>query len=184
MEGVSPNAFYNSDNHADPPKCHPNMRVAVINKIVDWAIGMFDTDAFILWLYGPAGAGKTAIAQKVTELFAVHGFLLASFLFFCSDPTCNSMKALITNIAYHVTFLIPGARKLINTVIEADPLILSYSIEVQLTNLVFKPLRLLVDQGYFSTQPFPQLIIIDGLDECLDKDSQTNLTRLLSSSMA
>ena len=140
MKAVSPNAFYSSDNHADPPKCHPNMRVAIINKIVDWATGMFDTHTFILWFYGPAGASKTAIAQNVTELFAEHGLLLASFLFFCSDHTRNTMKALIANITYCIAFLIPGAHELINTVIEADPLILSYSIEVQLTKLVFEPL--------------------------------------------
>jgi len=51
MEEVSPNAFYDSDNRPDPPKCHPNTRVAVINKIIDWATGMIDTDAFMLWLY-------------------------------------------------------------------------------------------------------------------------------------
>ena len=43
MEVVSPNAFYDSDNRADPPKCHPNTRIAVINKIIDWANGMIDT---------------------------------------------------------------------------------------------------------------------------------------------
>jgi Cdc6-like AAA superfamily ATPase len=70
MEEVSPNAFYDSDNRPDPPKCHPNTRVAVINKITEWAIGMIDTDAFMLWIYGPAGAGKTVIARKVAELIA------------------------------------------------------------------------------------------------------------------
>jgi len=86
MEAVSPNAFYDSDNRPDPPKCHPNTRVAVINKIIDWANGMTDTNAFMLWLYGPAGAGKTAIARRIAELFAKYGLLLASFLFFRSDP--------------------------------------------------------------------------------------------------
>jgi hypothetical protein len=184
MEAVSPNAFYDSDNRPDPPKCHPNTRVAVINKIVDWATGETDTDASILWLYGPAGAGKTAIARKVAELFAENGLLLASFLFFRSDPKRNTMKPLVANIAYRVTFVILGAREPINTVIEADPLILSYSVEMQLMKLVFEPLRLLVDQGYFANRQFPRLIVIDGLDECLDKDSQTNLIQLLSSSVA
>ena len=184
MEAVSPNAFYDSDNRPDPPKCHPKTRVALINKIIDWANGMIDTNAFILWLYGPAGAGKTAIARKVAELFAEHGLLLASFFFFRSDYKRNTMKPLVANIAYRVTSVIPGARDPINTIIEADPLILSYSVEMQLTKLVFEPLRLLVDQGYFSNQQFPPLIVIDGLDECLDKDSQTNLVQLLSSSVA
>ena len=156
----------------------------MVDKIIDWATGKIDTNAFILWLYGPAGAGKTAIARKVAELFARHELLLASFLFFRSDSKRNTMKPLVANIAYRITSVIPGAREPINTIIEADPLILSYSVEIQLTNLVFEPLRLLVDQGYFSNQLFPPLIVIDGLDECLVKDSQTNLIQLLSSSVA
>ena len=184
MEAVSPNAFYDSDNRPDPPKCHPKTRVAVINKIIDWATGKIDTNAFILWLYGPAGAGKTAIARKVAEIFAEHGLLLASFLFFRSDSQRNTMKPLVANIAYRVTSVIPDAREPINTIIESDPLILLSSVETQLTKLVFQPLRLLVNQGQFSNRHFPPLIVIDGLDECLDKDSQTNLIQLLSSSVA
>ena len=184
MEEVSPNAFYDSDNRPDPPKCHPKTRVAVINKIIDWATGRIDTNAFMLWLYGPAGAGKTAIARKVAELFAEHGLLLASFLFFRSDSKRNTMKPLAANIAYRVASVIPGAREPINAIIEADPLILSYSVEMQLKKLVFEPLRLLVDQGHFSDRQFPPLIVIDGLDECLDRDHQTNLVQLLSSAVA
>jgi len=184
MEEVCPNAFYDSDNRPDPPKCHPNTRVAVISKIIDWATGMIDTDAFMLWLYGPAGAGKTAIARKVAELFAEHGLLLASFLFFRSDPKRNTMKPLVTNIAYRVACVIPATHNVINTAMEADPLILSYSVEVQFTKLVLEPLRLLADQGYFVNRQSPLLVVIDGLDECLDKGAQTDFIQFLSSSVA
>ena len=183
MEAVSSNAFYDSDNRPDPPKCHPNTRVAVINKIIDWATGMIETDAFMLWLYGPVGSGKTAIARKIAELFAEHG-LLASFLFFRSDPTRNTMKPLVANIAYRVSCVIPATHKLINSAMEADPLILSYSVEVQLTKLVLEPLQLLADQGYFLSRQSPQLVVIDGLDECLDTGAQTNFIQFLSSSVA
>ena len=155
MQAVSPNAFHNSDNRPDPPKCHPNTRVAVINKIIDWAKGMIDMDTFILWLYGPAGAGKTAIARKAAELFAEHGLLLGSFLFFRSDSKRNTMTPLVANIAYCVACVIPAAQEPISVAIEADPLILSYTVEAQLTKLVLEPLRLLIDQGYFSHKPFP-----------------------------
>ena len=50
--------------------------------------------------------------------------------------------------------------------------------------LIFKPLRLLMDQGYFINQQLPQLVVIDGLDECLDTDTQTNFIQFLSSSVA
>ena len=183
MEAVSPNAFYDSDNRADPPKCHPNTRVAVINKIIDWATGIIETDAFMLWLYGPAGAGKTAIARRVAELFAEHGLLLASFLFFRSDPKRNTMEPLAANIAYRVSCVLPATHDLINTAMEADPLILSYSIEVQFTKLVLEPLRLLADQSYFIHRQSPLLVVIDGLDECMDEGAQTEFIKFLSSSV-
>ena len=103
-------------------------------------MGRIDTDAFILWLYGPAGAGKTAIARTVAEICAKHGLLLASFLFFRSDSKRNTMQPLVANIAYCISSLIPRARGHIEAVIEADPLILSYSLEAQFTKLVLEPL--------------------------------------------
>ena len=147
---------------------------------MDWVTGEVDVDAFMLWFYGPAGAGKTAIARTVAERCETQKLLLASFLFFRSDSKRNTMAPLIANISYCVTCIIPEARESINTVIEADPLTLSYSIEAQFAKLVLEPLRLLVDQGH----SFPRLIIIDGLDECLDTRAQANLIRLLSSSQA
>jgi len=59
MEAVSPNAFHNSDDRADPPKCHENTRVAVISKIMDWVTSTVDTDALMLWLCSPAAAPET-----------------------------------------------------------------------------------------------------------------------------
>jgi len=200
MKAVSPNAFYDSDNRADPPKCHENTRVAVITKIMDWVTSTMDTDAFmlwicssaaapkteasILWLYGPAGAGKTAIARRVAELCEAQGLLLASFLFFRSDSKRNTMNPLVANIAYCISRVLPSTSELIKLAIEGDPLILTYSIEVQLTKLVLEPLRLLADQGYFLSGKFPRLVVIDGLDECLDKGAQTNLIQFLASALA
>jgi len=184
MEAVSPNAFYNSDNRSDPPKCHENTRVAVITKITNWVTSKQDTDAFILWLYGPAGAGKTAIARKVAELCEAEGLLLASFLFFRSDPKRNTMNPLVANIAYCVGRVIHRTKELIEIAIEADPLILTYSIEVQLTKLVLEPLRLLADQGYFLSGKFARLVVIDGLDECLDQGAQASLIQFLASAVA
>ena len=114
-----------------------------------------ETDAFILWLYGPAGAGKTAIARRVAELCQAQGLLLASFLFFRSDLKRNTMEPLVANIAYCVARVVPITNELIKIAIEADPLILTSSIEVQLTKLVLEPLQLLADQGYFLSGKFP-----------------------------
>ncbi|CAA7269439.1 unnamed protein product [Cyclocybe aegerita] len=184
VKAVSQNAFHNSDDRPDPPKCHENTRVAVINKIMDWVTGKIDADAFLLWLYGPAGAGKSAIARTIAELCEKHNLLLASFFFFRSDSGRNTVKPLVASIAYRVACVVPAARVQIDSIIGVDPLILSYSVEAQLKKLVLDPLRILSDQGYFSETPLPPLIVVDGLDECLDRDAQSHLIQVLSSSMA
>ncbi|KAF8961812.1 hypothetical protein BDZ97DRAFT_1663668, partial [Flammula alnicola] len=59
-------AFHNSDERFDPPKCHPGTRVAVIKRIMDW-VESLEISYPMLWLHGPAGAGKSAIAQMIAE---------------------------------------------------------------------------------------------------------------------
>ena len=71
---IAPGAFHNSDERYDPPKCHPHTRKAVLKKIVEWVKDM-DKVAMFLWLYGPAGAGKSAIAQTIAELLEEAGLL-------------------------------------------------------------------------------------------------------------
>jgi len=96
-ENVAHTAFHNSGARFDPPKCHPNTRVAILQKIMDW-IRSTDCETFnrhILWLTGAAGAGKSAIAQTIIELCLAEGFIIASFLFFRSDGSRNNGKILI-----------------------------------------------------------------------------------------
>jgi len=52
----------------DAPKCHPDTRIAVISRLIQWITGEIDFDALILWLYGAAGAGKSAIAHSITDI--------------------------------------------------------------------------------------------------------------------
>ncbi|KAJ3501031.1 hypothetical protein NLJ89_g9526 [Agrocybe chaxingu] len=177
---VCPSAFHNSDDRPDPPKCHENTRVAIIAKLVDWVEGRIDTDALVFWLFGPAGAGKSAIARTLAELCEARGLLLASFFFFRSDPGRNTTKSLIASIAYCIALTIPPSRALIESAVETNPLIFQYSLDLQFMKLVIEPLRQLMDSNVFSQIPFPVLIIIDGLDECLAPRQQSNILATLT----
>ena len=76
---IATNAFHNSYERFDPPKCHPNTRIAVLEKIMKWIKWEEDLEAFIMWVYGPAGAGKSAIAQTIAEMCEEEMIILASF---------------------------------------------------------------------------------------------------------
>ncbi|CAA7270552.1 unnamed protein product [Cyclocybe aegerita] len=181
VKAVSPNAFHNSDDRPDPPRCHENTRVAVINRIIDWVTGKIDTDSFILWLYGPAGAGKSAIARTIAERCEELGLLLGSFFFFRTDPARNTTRQFVASLAYCIALTVPPARVLIEQVVESNPLIFQYSLDTQLAKLVLEPLQHLFNQETPRLAPQPLLILIDGLDECLDEDSQAQLIKAISS---
>ncbi|KAF5314313.1 hypothetical protein D9619_011751 [Psilocybe cf. subviscida] len=182
QEAVAPTAFHNSGERFDPPKCHPNTRVAVRDKIEKWALRADpDTrDASILWLSGAAGAGKSAIAQTVAEDFYSKSLLAASFFFGRSDPTRNHARSLVSTIAYQLYSLLPPPdQSRILAVIDRDPLIFTKTLLDQFEALIINPLQPLFDSGYWTSR----LIIIDGLDECLDHGMQPNVLLMISASV-
>ncbi|KAF8982583.1 hypothetical protein BDQ17DRAFT_1228099, partial [Cyathus striatus] len=73
-------AGHKSAERGDPPKCHPETRKAVINDIMSW-VDSNEPNEKIMWLQGPAGAGKTTIAQTVAERCDKEMKLVSSFFF-------------------------------------------------------------------------------------------------------
>lgn len=171
-------AYHNSADRFDAPKCHPNTRVTILNKLADWALN--DPDAFILWLYGPAGSGKSAIGNSLAERFAEIGMILASFFFFRSDHRRNNGRLLVATLAYQVSIVIPPFQPLLEDAVETHPRIFEDSIAVQFTKLIVEPLQHLSSQGVFSSVAMPRLIVIDGLDECGNHSMQTQIVQAVA----
>jgi hypothetical protein len=179
---VASSAFDNAGDTVDLPKCHPNTRTAVINKIMDWILGLDvdDQNAAIMWLYGPAGAGKSAIAHGIARRCDLEKLLLASFFFSRSDPARSTAKSLIATIAYQVAINIPGTGKMIFDTIGRDPLILTRSLEAQVAALIVEPLRESLYAGYFNAPISRRLIMIDGLDGCDTAPVQCSVLQAIS----
>jgi len=195
---ISPSAFYNAGHTFDFPKCHPNTRVAILERLKNWLVGNVDPNASILWLYGAAGSGKSCISRSVAEWCQEQGLLLASFFFFRSDSSRNSVKLFIPTLAYNVTQTVPGARSIIDHALCSDPHIFSKTIDIQMHHLLFGPLtRLALHMSSVTSNPpapqympethfsptigLPYVFIIDGLDECLDQAEQRAIIRLFTS---
>jgi hypothetical protein len=141
-----------------------------------------EIDAFIMWMYGAAGAGKSAIAQTIAEMCDEEILLLASFFFSRNDPSRSTVKPLIATIAYQITLNLPDARDAILGAIERDPLIFSKSLAVQVKSLIVAPLQQLAEAGFFNESSSRCLVIIDGLDECSDHKVQQNIVDVLANS--
>ncbi|KDR79938.1 hypothetical protein GALMADRAFT_1170378 [Galerina marginata CBS 339.88] len=185
QEAAAPAAFHDSGDRRDPPRCHPNTRVAVQEKIMNWILGLDPEtrNALIMWLHGPAGSGKSAIAQTIAEWAFQEKLLLTSYFFSRFDSTRNHERSLIATIAYQVTTNLPSARECILAAIDADPLIFTRSLQTQTHSLIVKPLRDLIASGYFREPTSMRLVIIDGLDECEDREGQLIILDAISTAL-
>ncbi|KAJ7248311.1 NACHT domain-containing protein [Mycena rebaudengoi] len=171
---VSLEAMHDSADNDAQPKCHPETRTKMLEKLHNWCIGSewpegsegeeLDSKP-VLWLYGPAGAGKSAIMRTLAERLADSGQLGGSFFFKRSHPTCGNAQKLFTTLAYQLANNIPQIKARISKLVADTPSVVSKSLKVQLLKLVTEPCR------QFDTSR-PITIIIDGLDECNDSDVQ------------
>ncbi|KDR76633.1 hypothetical protein GALMADRAFT_452508 [Galerina marginata CBS 339.88] len=185
LKSVSPAAFHNSGERRDPPKCHPNTRVAILKKLKEWILGLdpMTRSALIKWLHGPAGSGKSAIAQTLADWAFEEEILLASYFFSRFDSTRNHPRSLIATIAYQAGAHFSEVRENILAAIDADPLIFTRSLMTQIRSLIVEPLNFLITAGYFENPKSMRLIIIDGLDECEDRDGQVDIIRTISKTL-
>lgn len=113
---------------------------------------------------GPAGVGKSALAQTCAQRIQASGQLGASF-FFYRPNSWNDPDKFIPTITYQLTTKYPAYRDLIDAIILRDRLVLQTSIEVQFEELLVKPLRELSSKGQRGVG-MDAVIVIDGLDEC------------------
>jgi len=181
---IAPGAFHNSDERYDPPKCHPHTRRAVLQKIMDW-VKDANKVALILWLYGPAGAGKSAIAQTIAELLEEAGLLAAAFFFSRNAAGRDDKKPFVATLVYQLVKSIPEIRGHVLEAVEGDPAIFSCSIEAQIQALIIKPLNAAANDETLAPKLLsrPKLIIVDGLDECRTSSAQTQILNALSTAI-
>jgi len=182
LERIVPGAFHNSAERYDPPKCHPHTREAVLRRIMLWVDNPAN-EAQIMWMFGPAGAGKSAIAQSIADMCFQQGKLAASFFFSRNASGRDNETQFISTLVYQLVLAIPEIQDAVNKALRADGLLFSRSLHVQAQSLITKPLNdlLITSSNENSSQsPRPGLIIVDGLDECGQAKNQRYILDVLS----
>ena len=154
----------------------PYTRKVVQQIILDWICNE-SLASYFFWLYGPAGAGKTAILQAIAEILCSPSGsdqkFGGSFFFSRGQRGRDQGHFLFSTIAYQLALKVPGLRLHVNRIMELDPTLHTKSMGVQLQTLILDAFQ------YLSSLPQRSyLVIIDGLDECHDK-AQQSILRLL-----
>ena len=169
-------SFYNSASRWPPPKCHYDSRQELRTTITDWGIGRpSDIPQQLLWMHGPFGVGKSAIAQSCAESLATENKLCAS-IFFSRPNKRNNPDRVFTSIAYQLAVKFPPIGDILDREILKDPAILTAARRVQFEELLAKPLRQVNShEGW--------VIILDGLDEVDGTTAQTEIIRTIVTSI-
>ncbi|KAJ3507123.1 hypothetical protein NMY22_g17026 [Coprinellus aureogranulatus] len=155
------------------PKCDEGTREAVQDDVLSWIDRGIEA---LLWLTGPAGTGKSAIAGSIADKCHDESrkWLAGSFFFsdFAGQPDRYSKEYLFPTLAYHLIHLkIPRLREEILSAIDACPSVFDKRLDDQLRILILEPLRK-VDETAIQSSTF-KTIIIDGVDECKESGRAT-----------
>ncbi|KAF9475803.1 hypothetical protein BDN70DRAFT_923758 [Pholiota conissans] len=137
---VAPSAFHNLSQRVDPPRCHPNTRIEILQAIHNWIMQYAqDRESWILWLSGAAGAGKSAIMQSIVKQILLHYHSIVSvagFFFYRGDSTRNIIDSVIPTLAYQLIQQVLQTSDDVLTTIANNPFIFKQSLEAQLRELI------------------------------------------------
>ncbi|KAJ7899401.1 hypothetical protein B0H13DRAFT_796377 [Mycena leptocephala] len=177
---IAGDAFHNSAERFPQPKCHPETRTKILENLWNWTRGNYsfsndlgfksETASKITWLYSPAGAGKSAIAQSLCQKLETEGCFGGAFFFKRGDSSRGNGNKLFSTLAYQLCRCRPELKRAICQVVEDDPSITDYSLSIQLQQLIIEPRQQNL-HGHTLT------IIIDGLDECEGHNIQQEILR-------
>ncbi|KAK1217676.1 hypothetical protein PQX77_019670 [Marasmius sp. AFHP31] len=168
--------------------CLKGTREGALEMIYEWATAK-GKDRPICWLSGAAGVGKSAIAMTVARSCENDKRLVSSFFFFRSDLKRNNPSGLIPTIAHGLLSTTSFMRSPIQQRISDDPRILEAKLEDQFRELIITPTlkrkRRRCVWSLFSklsiTRKAPNIVVIDGLDECSGENTQLRILSAIQS---
>ncbi|KIM46625.1 hypothetical protein M413DRAFT_259711 [Hebeloma cylindrosporum] len=171
---VSLSAIHDSSERCPPPRCHPETQTRV-RTIIFWWIEDPNPTCCVLWLYGPAGAGKSAILQSIAEKCSLEGRFGGSFFFSPRGKVGRDQgHFLFSTIAYQLALNLPYLRTPIDNAMQANPTLYTKSMMVQMRSLIIDSFQKLSE----SIEHTPT-VIIDGLDECDGHEAQQLILEII-----
>ncbi|TEB19516.1 hypothetical protein FA13DRAFT_1802150 [Coprinellus micaceus] len=167
---ITHGAAHNSDERSNAPACHEETRITIREDIVSWIKqGEGDKEPKkIMWLSGPAGCGKTAIAGSVAETCKEECLLAASFFFssFLGSAERRLKRGLIATLAYQMSKheVLHRFKSCLHAAVDRHPDIFSKNLKEQVKCLILDPFKE-VQFEWENWVHWPKIVIIDGLDE-------------------
>ncbi|KAK7058083.1 NACHT domain-containing protein [Favolaschia claudopus] len=165
-EAAANEACHDSGESYGRPPCHRDTRKEYLDRLDAWSCATEDSKP--LWMTGPAGTGKSAIAQSFCEQLHARGWLGGGFFFKRGHPSRSNAQKLFPTLAYQLATVCPPFKAALAPRVANDPALVGKSLSIQLDTLILEPYHDAV-----SNDPF--VLVIDGLDECDDEHLQQEI---------
>ena len=160
--------------------CLEGTRMQHIDDITAWTTRINQSSQHrLLWMWGPAGVGKSAIAKSCAEKTAQEGRLGASF-FFSRTQHVDDPKRFFTTIAHQLVQKVDEYRRVLGSRIQHNQDLHTKGLDVQFRELIIEPFLELARQN-MGVQD--KTVIIDGLDECNGDPAQSKFMELVAKSV-
>lgn len=152
--------------------CLPSTRQEILQFVTDWVTSPSSSQN-ILWLYGMAGSGKSALATSISSYFHDLG-RLAAFLFFDRDITERSEPTSVIRTLAHQLGVYD--RRFLRAISSgAGRFSWQWPLLTQVRKLLIEPLSSVEHVGIEG----PVVIVFDALDECGTAKTRKPLLDLL-----
>jgi WD40 repeat protein len=156
-------------------QCLPGTRADIISQITNW-INDKDAAQRVLWLSGPAGTGKSAIAHTIANWFKDLGELGSCFCFDRDLKDDKRHEKVFSTIARDLADRDPEMRRTLAHAVEHDNALKNTTDIIQQWHKLFmKPL-----ENLSGSRLRPVLIVIEALDESGEVETRRDLLRILA----
>ncbi|KAK1231257.1 hypothetical protein PQX77_005622 [Marasmius sp. AFHP31] len=175
-------ALHDSEARYPQPNVLPGTRKIILQKLTNWVEDGSADKSGVHWVYGAAGVGKSAIAQALSEKSIETGRLAAAFFFSRNDASRDKLDPFIPTITHQLVTsptLKPLLMPLVDDVIRSTPEIWGKKWEDQFKVIIQEPCARVLPSEW---ETLPRLVIIDGVDECVDVTSQKRLLETIRAS--
>ncbi|KAG9123473.1 hypothetical protein FRC07_014898 [Ceratobasidium sp. 392] len=157
--------------------CLAGTRERLLQEVVDWCLRS-DASENLLWIYGQAGLGKSAIATSLCQQLDKDRRLAASFFCKRDDVQRRDPQRVLTTVIHGLALQDSSYAKAVITAIQRDGSLCSSPMQSLYEKLVEELLPL--QETSDGPNPTPcHAIVVDALDECGTQDSRQQLLRYL-----
>ncbi|KIO04620.1 hypothetical protein M404DRAFT_26075 [Pisolithus tinctorius Marx 270] len=157
--------------------CLDGTRAEILSEIITWIYNTDENVPRILWLYGQAGRGKSAIAHTIALWLKDTRWYGSCFCFAWDSQVERREEKIFTTIARDLADRDPAFRRALADVLAKDNSLKTTSdVMLQWKKLILEPLLTML-----STMIGTVIVVVDALDESGLEESRRHILSVLAS---